>query len=283
MYTAKRRGKGRCVAYEEEMHANAIERLQMEADLRRAIDRGEITAHYQPIVELATGRTVGVEALARWRHPVRGMLGPEVFIALAEETGLIEDIGTLILGQACADLRRWQVAGIAGPAFSASVNLAPQQLVGHGLLGEVEVALATHGLDPSCLILEITEGAMMRDTDAAIANLTGLRALGVKVAVDDFGTGYSSLAYLQRFPLDILKIDKSFVDGIDGGPEQSALPHAIIRLAQTLHLEPIAEGVERESQKVRLRELGCELAQGYHLARPAPADVIAATLSVQAP
>jgi diguanylate cyclase (GGDEF)-like protein/PAS domain S-box-containing protein len=281
MYTAKRRGKGRCEPYADEMHTMAIERLQLEAELRRAIDRGEITPHYQPIVELATGRTVGVEALARWRHPVRGLLGPEVFIALAEETGLIEDIGNLILDQACADLRRWQVAGIAAPAFSVSVNLAPQQLVGHCLLGEVELALATHGLDPSCLILEITEGAMMRDTHAAIANLTRLRALGIRVAVDDFGTGYSSLAYLQRFPLDILKIDKSFVDGIDGGPEQSALPHAIIRLAQTLHLEPIAEGVERESQQVRLRELGCELAQGYYLAMPVAADVIAATLTTR--
>jgi diguanylate cyclase (GGDEF)-like protein/PAS domain S-box-containing protein len=278
MYTAKRRGKGRFETYEDEMHARALERLQVEAELRHAIKRGELVLDYQPIVELATGRVVSVEALVRWRHPVRGVLGPDVFIALAEETGLIEDLGQLVLTQACADLHAWQKAGIAGSAFSVSVNLAPKQLVGQALLGEVEAALVAHHLDPSCLIFEITEGAMMLDTSAAIANLTALRALGVRTAVDDFGTGYSSLAYLQRFPIDILKIDKSFVDCIDAGPEASALPHAIIRLAQTLHLTPVAEGVERESQCVRLRELGCELAQGYFFSVPVSADAIVTML-----
>ena len=278
MYTAKRRGKGRFEAYEAEMHATAVQRLKMEAELRRAIERGELTPHYQPIVELATGRIVAVEALARWHHPVRGLLGPDVFIALAEETGLIEVISQLVLTQACTDLHHWQEARIADPEFSVSVNLAPKQLVSAGLVGEVEAALATHGVDPACLILEITEGAVMRDTDAATANLVLLRALGVRIAVDDFGTGYSSLAYLQRFPIDILKIDKTFVDRIDIGPEDAALPHAIIRQAQTLHLTPIAEGVERESQQMRLRELGCELAQGYYFACPAAPDAIAAIL-----
>jgi diguanylate cyclase (GGDEF)-like protein/PAS domain S-box-containing protein len=278
MYTAKRRGKGRCEAYVDGMHLAVVERLRLEVELRHALERDEITGYYQPIVELATGKVVGVEALARWHHPVRGLLGPEVFIPLAEETGLINEIGGLILNQACADLRQWKDAGIAGPAFSVSVNLAPQQLVGRALLSEVEAALASHRIEPSCLILELTEGAMMRDTDATIANLLRLRELGLRIAVDDFGTGYSSLAYLQRFPIDILKIDKSFIDGIDGGPEQSALPHAIIRLAQTLHLESIAEGVERASQGARLAELGCDFAQGYHFAVPMAADAMAALL-----
>ncbi|MFZ6005290.1 MAG: sensor domain-containing protein [Actinomycetota bacterium] len=278
MYTAKRRGKGRFEAYEEEMHATAVERLQVEAELRRAIERDELSLEYQPIVELVSGRMIGVEALARWRHPVRGRVGPDVFIPLAEETGLMEDIGHMVLTRACSDLVHWQESGAASPSFSVSVNLAPQQLIGRTLLADVEAALAAHPIEPSCLVLEITEGALMLDTDAAIANLQSLRALGVRIAVDDFGTGYSSLAYLQRFPIDILKIDKSFVDGIDGGPEKSALPHAIIGLAQTLHITPIAEGVERESQRLRLRSLGCELAQGYYFSVPISATAVAALL-----
>ena len=278
MYTAKRKGKGRFEVYESEMHSTAVERLKVETELRHGIERGELTPYYQPIVELAIGRIVGVEALARWRHPTRGVLGPDAFMALADETRLIEDIDHLVLTQACSDLRQWQSTGIVGPEFWVSVNLAAQHLVGDGLVGEVQEALATNGLDPSCLILEITEGAMMRDTDATIANLVRLRALGVRIAVDDFGTGYSSLAYLQRFPIDILKIDKSFIDRIDDGPEEAALPHAIIRLAHTLHLTTIAEGVERECQQACLRDLGCELAQGYYFAVPAAADVIATNL-----
>jgi diguanylate cyclase (GGDEF)-like protein/PAS domain S-box-containing protein len=278
MYAAKRRGKGRFEAFQPEMHSTAVERLKLEAELRHGIERGELTPYYQPIVELATGRIVAVEALARWHHPTRGLLAPDVFIALAEETLLIEDIDHLALTQACADLRQWQDAGIAGPEFWVSVNLAPQHLVGDGLVGEVEEALAANRLAPACLVLEITEGAMMRDTDAAIANLVRLKALGVRIAVDDFGTGYSSLAYLQRFPIDILKIDKSFLDGVDVGPEGAALPHAIIRLAQTLHLTTVAEGVERGGQRACLRDFGCELAQGYYFATAVRASAIASHL-----
>jgi diguanylate cyclase (GGDEF)-like protein/PAS domain S-box-containing protein len=279
MYTAKRRGKGRFETYEDGMHARAVERLRLEAELRQALARGELVPHYQPIVDLATGATVGVEALARWRHPERGVLGPDVFIELAEDAGLIGDVGQIVVAHACTDLRRWQEAGLVGQEFTVSVNLAPQQLISSTLLDELELALRSHGVDPSCLILEITEGAMMRDTDVAIANLTRLRQLGLRIAVDDFGTGYSSLAYLQRFPIDILKIDKSFVDGIDRGPEDSALALAILRLVQTLDLSAIAEGVERESQRERLRSHGCELAQGYFFSKPMPAAELTARLS----
>ena len=282
MYTAKRKGKGRFEVYEEAMHATAVRRLQEEAELRVAIERGELVPSYQPIVELATGRIVAVEALARWHHPVRGELRPDSFLALAQETGLIADISHHILDRACADLRRWQDAALTGPAFAVSVNLAPQQLIGGALVGQVDAALVSHDIDPRHLILEITEGGMMLDTAAAIANLSKLRGLGVRIAVDDFGTGYSSLAYLQRFPIDILKIDKSFVDGIDGDDAQSALTHAVVRLAETLHLTPIAEGVERASQQARLLELGCELAQGYYFAVPASFDVITASLRAAA-
>jgi diguanylate cyclase (GGDEF)-like protein/PAS domain S-box-containing protein len=271
MYTAKRRGKGRFEAYEEGMHVQAVERLRLEAELRQAIDRGDLVPHYQPIVDLATGATVGAEALARWNHPERGTLGPDVFIELAEEAGLIGDIGHIVMSHVCTDLRRWQTSGLVGPEFSVSVNLSPQQLISSALLDELELALTTHGVDPACLIIEITEGAMMRDTDVAIANLSRLRDLGARVAIDDFGTGYSSLAYLQRFPIDILKIDKSFVDGIDRGPEDAALALAILRLVQALSLSAIAEGVERETQCDRLRTLGCELAQGYYFCKPLPA------------
>jgi diguanylate cyclase (GGDEF)-like protein/PAS domain S-box-containing protein len=282
MYTAKRKGKGRFEVYEEAMHATAVRRLQEEAELRRAIEHGELAPTYQPIVELATGRIVAVEALARWHHPVRGELRPEAFIDLAQETGLIADISQHVLDQACADLRRWQEAELIEPSFAISVNLAPQQLVGDALLGQVNAALVSHCIDPRQVILEITEGGMMLDTNAAIANLTGLRGLGLRIAVDDFGTGYSSLAYLQRFPIDILKIDKSFVDGVDGDAAQSALTHAVIRLAETLDLTPIAEGVERASQREQLLALGCELAQGYYFAMPAPFDVITARLRTAA-
>ena len=274
MYTAKRKGKGRFEVYEDAMHATAVRRLQEEAELRGAIERDELVPSYQPIVELATGRLVAVEALARWHHPTRGELRPNSFLELAQETGLIADISHHVLNQACADLRRWQDESLVEPSFAISVNLAPQQLVGRALLGQVNDAIQRHSIDPRRLILEITEGGMMLDTVAAIANLTGLRELGVRIAVDDFGTGYSSLAYLRRFPIDILKIDKSFVDGIDGDDAEAALTHAVIRLADTLNLTPIAEGVERASQQKRLLELGCELAQGYYFAVPAPYESI---------
>jgi diguanylate cyclase (GGDEF)-like protein/PAS domain S-box-containing protein len=277
MYTAKRRGRGRYEVFEADMHATAVQRLKIESELRLAIERDELTLHYQPIVEVSTGRIAAVEALARWEHPTRGLLGADMFISLAEETGLIGEVGRLVLSRASAQLRTWQDMGV-GDELVMSVNLSARQLVEPNLAFDVAAILEASGVRAASLMLEITEGAMMGDTDAAITNLDALKALGVLLAVDDFGTGYSSLAYLNQFPIDILKVDKSFVDTIDGSPEDAALPHAIIRLAQTLNLTLIAEGVERESQRIRLCELECDLAQGYHLGYPADADATTALL-----
>ena len=278
MYTAKRQGKGRVAGYQHGMHASAVQRLEVEAELRRAIERGELVPHYQPIVDLTTSRIVGVEALARWQHPARGLLTPAAFIAVAEEAGLLGEIGRIVVDEACADLARWQREGAVPAGFTMSVNVAPQQLLGEGMVGELQAIVARSGLEPDRLVVEVTEGAMVHDTDEVLAVLTALRSLGVRVAIDDFGTGYSSLAYLQKLPVDILKVDKSFVDGIDGDAEQSALPHAIIRLAQTLHLTAVAEGVERPTQAERLRRLGCERAQGFLFSPPVPAASLPALL-----
>jgi predicted signal transduction protein with EAL and GGDEF domain len=278
MYTAKRQGKGRVATYQHGMHASAVERLELEADLRHAIDRRELRPHYQPVVDLATQRVVGVEALVRWHHPIRGLMTPTAFLPVAEEAGLLGEIGRSVMSEASADLRRWRSDGLVDDRFTLSVNVAPEQLLGGGMVTLIEEVTTRNGLDPSMLVVEVTEGAMVRDTDEVIAALSALRALGVRVAIDDFGTGYSSLAYLQKLPVDILKVDKSFVDGIDGAAEEAALPHAIIRLAQTLHLTAVAEGVERTAQAVRLRELGCERAQGFLFARPMPAASLSTLL-----
>jgi len=275
MYTAKVRGRGQSQVYEPAMHDAALERLEVEGDLRRAVERGELIVYYQPIVDVAGGAMRGVESLVRWQHPRRGLLSPATFIPLAEESGLIIDIGRHVLLTSCVQVQAWQATS---PDLSVSVNLSPRQLSDPHLVGDVAEVLRVSGLAPGHLTLEITEGAMMRDTDATIARLEELKDLGVKLAVDDFGTGYSSLSYLQRFPIDILKIDRSFVIGLDGDAEASALARAIVRLAQTLQLSAVAEGVETETQLDRLRALGCQFAQGFHLAMPQPADAMAALL-----
>jgi diguanylate cyclase (GGDEF)-like protein/PAS domain S-box-containing protein len=271
MYTAKRLGKGRVAQYQSGMHASAVQRLELEAELRRAVERDELVPHYQPIVDLVTRRIVGVEALVRWEHPTRGLLTPADFLGVAEEAGLLGEVGRIVLEEGCTDLGRWMSDGCVGPDFSLSVNVSPEHLMDSEMLEHLQRLVRSRGIDAAALTFEITEGAMMRDPDAVVDALTDLRRMGVRIAIDDFGTGYSSLAYLQRLPVDVLKVDKSFVDGIDGTPEESALPHAIIRLAHTLHLTAVAEGVERVSQEERLRSLGCERAQGYLFSRPVPA------------
>jgi len=283
MYTAKSLGKGRFEVFAPEMHTVAVDRLEVEAELRRALERGELRVHYQPIVALDTGAMVEVEALARWEHPERGLLPPSVFIQLAEDCGLIEELGRWVLTEACAQTSRWQAEHPRRDPLGVSVNVSPRQLRDPRIVDDVARALRATALSPGCLTLEITEGAMMQDTDVALVHLTALKALGVRLAVDDFGTGYSSLSYLQRFPIDVLKIDRSFVLGINRGAEESALARAIVRLAQTLHLVAVAEGVENEAQATLLRKLGCQLAQGYLFARPGPAsdisDILAASAS----
>jgi len=279
MYTAKRRGKSRFEIYRAEMHAAALDRLEIEAALRRGLDRSELRLHYQPVVALATGRIVGVEALVRWQHPERGLLQPEAFIPLAEETGLIGELGRQVLATACAQVRRWQIEHSDYPRLGVSVNVSPRQLHTDELLEDVGGALRQSGLSSADLILEITETAMMHDTEMTIQRLRALQATGVRLAVDDFGTGYSSLSYLQRFPVEILKIDRAFVAAIDVDAHEISLAPAILSLARTLHLRAVAEGVETSVQADALATLGCELAQGYYFSEPVDAAALGELLA----
>jgi EAL domain-containing protein (putative c-di-GMP-specific phosphodiesterase class I) len=253
------------------MHTAMVEALELRGDLHRALERGEIGLEFQPIVDFDGNRLCGVEALARWRHPTRGNVPPADFIPLAEETGLIGAIGAHVLREACGQLRRWREAFPHKADIRISVNLSAHQLH-DGLAGEVAAVLAETGLEPADLVLEITETELMLDTDATLGHLADLKALGVRLAIDDFGTGYSSLRYLRRFPVDILKIAKPFVDGIDRDGDERALARTIIDLAAALHLATIAEGIEEPGQLERLRELGCEQGQGYLFARPLPPE-----------
>ena len=274
MYTAKRAGKRSYAIFEAKMHVAAVDRLEIEADLRRALDQQELTLQYQPIVALNDNRIVGVEALVRWRHPTRGLLAPNVFIPIAEETGLICELGRQVLVEACLQAKRWQRLRPQDPPLSVSVNLSPRQLQSDELLGHIVEALAVSGLAPSCLTLEITEGAMMQDSEAAITRLIGLKELGVQVALDDFGTGYSSLGYLQRLPIDVLKIDRAFIGTLESDDKKSSLAQAIVSLAQTMDLVAVAEGVETSSQAEMLGRFGCDLAQGFYLARPMDPEAV---------
>jgi diguanylate cyclase (GGDEF)-like protein len=268
MYRAKAAGRGGHEVFEPEMYNAVRERLELEADLRRALDCGELRLLYQPIVELDGGRTIGVEALLRWQHPRRGLVAPLNFIPLAEETGLIVPIGRWVLGEACRQGRRWQLAAPAGRAPTMSVNISGRQLLEPTLVAEVAEALAESGLEPALLTLEITESILMQNTEATVATLRELKALGVRLAIDDFGTGYSSLAYLQRFPIDVLKIDKSFIDGVARGGSDAVLARTIVTLAGMLDLSTVAEGVERADQHAHLVALGCARGQGYLFGRP---------------
>ena len=269
MYVAKSRGKSRYECFEPGMHAKALERLEMQAELRRALERGgEFTLHYQPIVQLQTGEVTGIEALVRWMHPQRGLIGPPQFIPLAEETGLIVPLGRWVLREACSQAQRWQQRRPAGPPLTLTVNVSGHQLQFEGVVEDVRNALRDSGLDPRQLVLEITESVLMQKNETILERFRALKALGVRLAIDDFGTGYSSLGYLQRFPIDILKIDKAFVDDIGSTGAEPALVRAIIALGDTLRLQTIAEGIELTQQLRGLQELGCEMGQGYLFARP---------------
>jgi diguanylate cyclase (GGDEF)-like protein/PAS domain S-box-containing protein len=268
MYAAKRQGKGRYALFEPAMHATVIERLDLAADLSRAVERGQLHLCYEPQISLGSGRICCLEALVRWRHPTRGEVSPGEFIPLAEETGMILPIGHWVLREACRQVKTWQERWPAPAPLTIAVNLSARQLQHRGIVDEVSAALAAAGLDPQSLVLEITETAIMEQLDAAIAILTELRRLGVRLALDDFGTGYSSLSYLQRLPVDILKIDRSFVAGVARSTQDSALARGILTLGQTLGLETVAEGIETAEQLAALRELGCQLGQGYFFARP---------------
>jgi diguanylate cyclase (GGDEF)-like protein/PAS domain S-box-containing protein len=272
MYAAKAGGKDRFELFRPDMHADMLQRLELEAELRHATDRGELVLHYQPIVELVSGRITRVEALVRWNHPTRGLLPPLAFIPLAEERGMIGPIGRWVLLEACQQARRWQDRFPDAPPLALHVNLSGRQLEEQSLVDEVVQALEASRLVPRLLTLEITETVLMTDIETMSRRLRELKGLGVLLAIDDFGTGYSSLSYLRRFPIDMLKIDKAFVDGIGRGREDTALVHAIINLSHTLQLHTVAEGIEQPEQAAQLAALGCQDGQGYHFARPlAPA------------
>lgn len=266
MYVAKTRGKGTHVMFEPEMHTAALERLVVEADLRAAIEREEFLLQYQPIVQLSTGEIIGAEALVRWTCRERGTVPPAVFIPIAEETGLIVQIGRLVLRRACRMAAQWEAE--RGYPMRITVNLSGRQLQETVIIDDVRAALEESGLDPSHLVLEITESMLMHNTEMSMSRLTALKALGVSLAIDDFGTGYSSLSYLQRYPIDILKIDKAFVDVIDKGGEGPVLASAIVALGETLRMNTVAEGIETEAQRGQLLQLGCELGQGFLFAPP---------------
>jgi EAL domain-containing protein (putative c-di-GMP-specific phosphodiesterase class I) len=268
MYRAKGAGKGRYALFDAGMQRQLLERVALEQDLWRALAREEFVLHYQPIVDLASERIVAAEALIRWQHPARGLVPPAVFVPLAEETGLIRPLGRWVIREACRQARAWQGGG---HPLSVSVNLTAHEFGGSALVEDVAAALRDAGLEPARLRLEITESVAMRDAEATIATLAALRALGVRIAIDDFGTGYSSLAYLQRLPVDTLKIDRSFVR--DLGPDGASLTicRSVTLLAHALGLRVTAEGIETDDQAARLRDLGCDHGQGYHFARPVPA------------
>ncbi len=272
MYEAKRKGKAHHAVFDLGMDARALERLRLGADLRRAVERGEFRVRYQPEVELSTGRIVGFEALVRWEHPKQGLVSPARFIPVAEETGLIVPIGRWILEEACRRAKEWREGRPNGPPLAMSVNLSARQFAHPDLARDVARALGESGLDPGCLILEITESVLMEDAPSTIDTLGELKALGVGIAVDDFGTGYSSLAYLRRFPVDYLKVDRSFVADLGEAPDDTVLVSGIVDLAHALGLSVVAEGVETEGQLGMLRGMGCELAQGFHFARPMPGE-----------
>jgi diguanylate cyclase (GGDEF)-like protein/PAS domain S-box-containing protein len=282
MYMAKEGGKGRYQVFEPAMHDTALKRLELKADLQRAVDNQEFVLHYQPVIELQTGAIEGFEALLRWQHPTRGMIPPLDFIPLAEETGLIVPIGKWVLQEAASRARELQERFPADPPLHMAVNLSARQLQRPEIVADVAEILMQTQLDPVDLVLEITESVMMEDMEMSIQRLAELKALGVRLAVDDFGTGYSSLNYIRRFPVDILKVDKSFVDGVNEGGEESALTAAIIELAGILKLRPVAEGIERADQLERLLDLKCDLGQGFYFAKPLPLSGIDELLSARA-
>jgi diguanylate cyclase (GGDEF)-like protein/PAS domain S-box-containing protein len=271
MYLAKERGRGRYEIYDERMRSTLVERLDIETALRRALHRHELRVVYQPTIDLESGLIVGVEALLRWEHPEKGPLVPSDFIDVAEETGLIVPIGMWVVEQACRQAQRWQAARPDGEPIFVSANLSGRQLDTGALIDNVADILERTGLDPSLLGLEITESVVMRDPEASTTLLRALKDLGVRLAVDDFGTGYSSLAYLRRFPVELLKVDRAFVNGLDaetGDAEDRAIVAAVVSLAHTLGMKAIAEGVETKEQLRELRALGCDMAQGFLIAKP---------------
>jgi len=277
MYRAKESGRNTYQLYTAEMQSRVNERLALESKLRRALERGEFSLHYQPQVDLQSNRIFGCEALIRWNQADLGMIGPTKFIPMAEETGLIVPIGEWVLRTACRQCKAWVDAGL--PAVTVAVNISARQFREKNLLQVVTTILADTGLDPRQLELEVTESVIMHDAQQIIADLQAFRDMGVRLSVDDFGTGYSSLSYLKRFPVDRLKIDQSFVRDITTDADDAAIAQAVITLGHTLNLRVIAEGVETPEQLAFLRGNQCDEMQGYLFGKPMPADEFAELLA----
>jgi diguanylate cyclase (GGDEF)-like protein len=271
MYRAKQSGGGRCMLFDEVTRQRALDRLHTENALRRGIESGELHVFFQPEVAIGSGEIVGLEALVRWQHPERGLVLPGEFIALAEETGLIIPIGRWVLLESCRQARRWQDRR---PSLTMKVNVSARQLVDKGFPQTVAEVLEETGMEPTLLCLEVTESVLLEDPDTTSRTLSQLKALGVKVAVDDFGTGYASLEYLRRFPVDCVKIDRSFVRGLPNSADDIAIVNAVIELGHALNLSVTAEGVETDEQLGKLQLAGCDTAQGFLFSRPVEAEVI---------
>ncbi len=280
MYRAKSRGKARYEIFDADMRASVVARLQLEMDLRRALEHGEFHNVYQPIVSLAAGQIVGFEALLRWQHPTRGQLGPEEFIAVAEETGLIRDLGWWNLREACRQMSEWRAGYNAYSQLTMSVNLSPKQFLQANLVEDIGSLMRELKLPPQALKLELTESTVMGDPSAAVEMLQQIKSLGISLAIDDFGTGYSSLSYLHRFPLDTLKIDRSFISSIGNG-EDTEIARTILPMALNLHLDVVAEGIETIEQLVLLKKLQCKYGQGYYFSKPLSAKEAGSLLAEQ--
>ena len=272
MYRTKRSGKAGYSVFDPSLHAEALKRLELESHLRRALERDEFVLHYQPIVNLNSGDTWGLEALIRWQHPDRGLVYPSEFVPLAEETGLIIPVGRWVLGEACRQAREWEREAVGFPHPVMLANLSANQLYGVDIVHTIEQMLAGADLGARRLALDITESALLKAAEEGAGVLSRLQDMGVKISIDDFGTGYSSLSYLKHLPADILKIDKSFVRGLGENVEDTAIVSMIIDLAHTLGMEVIAEGVEGADQLAHLRDMGCDMAQGFYFARPLPPE-----------
>jgi diguanylate cyclase len=280
MYRAKGHGRARYEHFDPGMHARTVSRLETRAELQRALEKEEFVLHYQPIVDLRSHRFIAVEALVRWNHPTRGLIFPTEFISIAEETGQIVAIGGWVIEEACRQMRLWLRHEPAAAGLRLNVNLSPRQLRDPTTADRVAAALTRNDVRPDCLVLEITESALADEfEEETTERVNELKSLGVKIAIDDFGTGYSSLARLGRLRVDSIKIDKSFVDGLLHGPEDSALARAVLRLGNTLGIETTAEGIETTMQLSTLQDLGCALGQGFYLSRPVEPSHIAALLS----
>jgi diguanylate cyclase (GGDEF)-like protein/PAS domain S-box-containing protein len=279
MYKAKELGRNRFEVYRDEMHALVLARVELEDELRAAILGGNLIAHYQPIFDLQRRSVVGFEALVRWSHPRGGLVDPRLFVSIAEEMGLVGEIDSFVLRTACRQARRWRDEGLGGRGLVMSVNLSAGQLVDPTLADRIIDQVADSGFDAASLILEITESEVLTDNDVTIRNLSVLRGSGIRIALDDFGTGFSSLAHLDRLQIDILKIDKSFVQALGAPGDSRSMAAAIVQLARTLGYDTIAEGVEKTTQEEALRLLGCGLAQGYQLGRPLDAVATGALLA----